>query len=216
MCSIIVWGNTGEDVSEKGNKIVQILLKAGFAIKHSKVKGPAQEMQFLGIKWQDGCRQIPMDVINKTAILQHTEERYPHKFEGDTTLENKMVLQRLCHVCTTRDLADITKDLCPDGEVAGAKEYMALDICQRIEKPEEWASSREEDRRGKEEALKLVLKCPGKQAASEQGPKPCTRGRAQMEELVTKGPNRFEREEVKVLLEEAEVLGRTEKAEAKA
>lgn len=33
-----------------------------------------------------------------------------------------------------------------------------------------------------------------------------------MEELVRKGPNRFEREEVKVLLEETEALGRTEKA----
>lgn len=34
-----------------------------------------------------------------------------------------------------------------------------------------------------------------------------------MEELVTKGPNRFEREEAaKALLEEAEALGRTEKA----
>ncbi|KAK4811041.1 hypothetical protein QYF61_015745 [Mycteria americana] len=58
---IIVWGNTAEEVFEKGKKIVQILLKAGFAIKQRKVKGPAQEIQFLGIKWQDGCRQIPME-----------------------------------------------------------------------------------------------------------------------------------------------------------
>ncbi|GAB0209835.1 hypothetical protein GRJ2_003449200 [Grus japonensis] len=64
---IIVWGSTAEEVSEKGKSIVQILLKAGFAIKQSKVKGPAQEIQFLGIKWQDGHRQIPMDVINKIA-----------------------------------------------------------------------------------------------------------------------------------------------------
>lgn len=28
--------------------------------------------------------------------------------------------------------ADTTKDLGPAGEVAGAKEYMALDVCQRI------------------------------------------------------------------------------------
>ncbi|KAK4810764.1 hypothetical protein QYF61_007738 [Mycteria americana] len=62
---IIVWGNTAEEVFEKGKKIVQILLKAGFVIKQSKVKGPAQEIHFLGIKWQDGRRQIPMDVIKK-------------------------------------------------------------------------------------------------------------------------------------------------------
>ncbi|PKU33639.1 hypothetical protein llap_16057 [Limosa lapponica baueri] len=66
---IIVWGNTAEDVYEKGNKIVRILLKAGFAIKRSKVKGPAQEIQFLGIKWQDGRCQILMDVINKIAAM---------------------------------------------------------------------------------------------------------------------------------------------------
>lgn len=45
------------------------------------------------------------------------------------------------------------------------------------------------------EALKLILKCRGKRGASEQGLKLCKRGRARMEELVTKGPNRFEREE---------------------
>ncbi|GAB0208768.1 hypothetical protein GRJ2_003342500 [Grus japonensis] len=66
---IIVWGNTAAEVFEKGKKIVQILLKAGFAIKQSKVKGPAQEIQFLGIKWQDGCHQIPMDVIDKIAAM---------------------------------------------------------------------------------------------------------------------------------------------------
>uniref|UniRef100_A0A8V5GQ22 ribonuclease H n=1 Tax=Melopsittacus undulatus TaxID=13146 RepID=A0A8V5GQ22_MELUD len=51
---IIVWGDTAEEVLEKGREIIQILLKAGFAIKRSKVKGPAREIQFLGIKWQDG------------------------------------------------------------------------------------------------------------------------------------------------------------------
>lgn len=42
------------------------------------------------------------------------------------------VLHCLCHICTTRHLADTIKDLCPAGEVAGAKEYMALEICQRV------------------------------------------------------------------------------------
>ncbi|KAK4807090.1 hypothetical protein QYF61_018431 [Mycteria americana] len=62
---IIVWGNKAEEVFEKGKRIIQILLQACFTIKQSKVKGPAEEIQFLGIKWQDGCHQIPMDVINK-------------------------------------------------------------------------------------------------------------------------------------------------------
>ncbi|XP_010567620.1 PREDICTED: uncharacterized protein LOC104832910, partial [Haliaeetus leucocephalus] len=66
---IIVWGNEAEEVFEKGKRIIQILLKAGFAIKKSKVKGPAQEIQFLGIKWQDGRRHVPMDVVNKIASM---------------------------------------------------------------------------------------------------------------------------------------------------
>ncbi|RMC21159.1 hypothetical protein DUI87_02017 [Hirundo rustica rustica] len=66
---IIVWGNTAGEVFKKGEKIIQILLKAGFAIKRSKVKGPAQEIQFLGVKWQDGRRQIPTEVINKITTM---------------------------------------------------------------------------------------------------------------------------------------------------
>ncbi|TRZ05729.1 hypothetical protein HGM15179_021378 [Zosterops borbonicus] len=39
--NIIVWGYTATEVFEKGEEIIQILLKAGFAIKKSKLKGPA-------------------------------------------------------------------------------------------------------------------------------------------------------------------------------
>ncbi|RMC18111.1 hypothetical protein DUI87_04990 [Hirundo rustica rustica] len=38
---IIVWGNTAMEVFEEGEKIIQILPEAGFAIKKSKVEGPA-------------------------------------------------------------------------------------------------------------------------------------------------------------------------------
>ncbi|KFW09699.1 hypothetical protein N327_06656, partial [Fulmarus glacialis] len=80
---IIVWGSTEEEVSEKGERIVQILLKASFAIKQSKVKGPAQEIQFLGIKWQDGHHQIPMDVINEiTAMSPPTSKKETQAFLG--------------------------------------------------------------------------------------------------------------------------------------
>ncbi|KFQ76049.1 hypothetical protein N335_02742, partial [Phaethon lepturus] len=66
---IIMWGNTAAVVFEKGKKRVQILQTATFAIKQSKVKGPAQEIQSLGIKWQDGHHQIPMNVINKITAM---------------------------------------------------------------------------------------------------------------------------------------------------
>ncbi|KAM6381882.1 uncharacterized protein FN964_013900 [Alca torda] len=80
---IIVWGNTAEEVFKKGKKIIKILLKAGFAIKRGKVKGPAREIQFLGIKWQDGRRQIPMDVINKiTSMSPPTNKKETQAFLG--------------------------------------------------------------------------------------------------------------------------------------
>ncbi|KFW07740.1 hypothetical protein N327_12114, partial [Fulmarus glacialis] len=80
---IIVWGNTVEEMFEKGRRIIQILLKAGFAIKQSKVKGPAQEIQFSGIKWQDGHHHIPMDVINKiTAMSPPTNKKETQAFLG--------------------------------------------------------------------------------------------------------------------------------------
>ncbi|RMC20506.1 hypothetical protein DUI87_01357 [Hirundo rustica rustica] len=80
---IIVWGNTAAEVFEKGKEIIQILLEAGFAIKKSKVKGPAREIQFLGVKWQDGRRQIPTDVINKiTAMSPPTNKKETQAFLG--------------------------------------------------------------------------------------------------------------------------------------
>ncbi|KQK79943.1 hypothetical protein AAES_100954 [Amazona aestiva] len=49
----------------------------------SKVKRPAQEIQFLGIKWQDGHCQIPTDVINKiTAMSPPTNKKETQAFLG--------------------------------------------------------------------------------------------------------------------------------------
>uniref|UniRef100_A0A8C0ENN5 ribonuclease H n=1 Tax=Bubo bubo TaxID=30461 RepID=A0A8C0ENN5_BUBBB len=80
---IIVWGDTAEEVFEKGEKVIEILLKAGFAIKRQKVKGPGREIQFLGIKWQDGRRHIPMEVINKiTAMAPPTTKKETQSFLG--------------------------------------------------------------------------------------------------------------------------------------
>ncbi|RMC19765.1 hypothetical protein DUI87_03329 [Hirundo rustica rustica] len=71
------------EVFEKGEKIIHILLKAGFAIKQSKVKGSAREIQFLGVKWQDGRHQIPTEVINKiTAMSPPTSKKETQAFLG--------------------------------------------------------------------------------------------------------------------------------------
>lgn len=47
---LIVCGNSEAEVFEKGKRVIQILWKAGLAIKQSKVQGPAQSIQFLRIK----------------------------------------------------------------------------------------------------------------------------------------------------------------------
>ena len=47
------------------------------------MKGPAQEMLFLGIKWQDGRHQILMDVINKIAAMSpQTSKKETQAFLG--------------------------------------------------------------------------------------------------------------------------------------
>ncbi|KFO96899.1 hypothetical protein N300_07370, partial [Calypte anna] len=80
---IIVWGDTAKEVFEKGKKKIQILLKAGFDIKRRKVKGPAQEIQFLGVKCQDGRCHIPMDVITKiTAMAPPATKKEIQSFLG--------------------------------------------------------------------------------------------------------------------------------------
>ena len=76
-----MWGNTSREVFKKGEQIIQILPCAGFAIKQSKVKRPAQEIQFLSIKWQDGHCHILTDVVNKiTAMSPPTNKKETQSF----------------------------------------------------------------------------------------------------------------------------------------
>ncbi|KAJ7415615.1 hypothetical protein BTVI_37791 [Pitangus sulphuratus] len=49
--------------------ILEIITNCLEAIRKSKVKGPAREIQFLGVKWQDGHHQIPTEVINKITEM---------------------------------------------------------------------------------------------------------------------------------------------------
>lgn len=68
--AIIVWGDTAAEVFEKAEKIIQNLSNAiFFHKKKDKVKGLAQQIRFLGIKWQDGHHQIVMEVINKITAM---------------------------------------------------------------------------------------------------------------------------------------------------
>ncbi|RMC19987.1 hypothetical protein DUI87_00832 [Hirundo rustica rustica] len=76
-------GEHGNGSVEKGETIIQILLGASFAIRQSKVKGPAREIQLLGVKWQDGQQQIPTEVINKIpAMSPPTSKKETQAFLG--------------------------------------------------------------------------------------------------------------------------------------
>ncbi|GAB0207698.1 hypothetical protein GRJ2_003235500 [Grus japonensis] len=58
---IIVWGNTAEVVFEKGKNIVQILLKAGFAIKRKAAEGEGESSQFAEVK----AIQLALDIAER-------------------------------------------------------------------------------------------------------------------------------------------------------
>lgn len=54
-----------------------------FAIKQSKAKGPALQIQFLGIKEQDGPHQSPVEVSNKiTAMCPPANKKETQAFLG--------------------------------------------------------------------------------------------------------------------------------------
>lgn len=76
---MIMQGNTAR-VFDKGEKTIQILLKAGFATWRSKIKRPAQITQFLGVKRQDGHYQIPMDMVTGRAAMSPQPSRRKHRF----------------------------------------------------------------------------------------------------------------------------------------
>lgn len=67
-CSTLVTSFCGATQQRKGfekRRIIQIILKAVSVTKQSTVNGPAQEIQFLGLKRQGRCDHISGGVINK-------------------------------------------------------------------------------------------------------------------------------------------------------
>lgn len=74
----------------KGEEIIHILLKAGFVIKQSKVKGASQEIHLLGVKGQDRYHPIPINSVNKNNRSVPTNQQEgttnfprPHGFLED-------------------------------------------------------------------------------------------------------------------------------------
>lgn len=59
----IIWGCIAEEVFERRKKVIHTLLEGSFALKQRKVKGPALEIQFLGIQRQNRHHQFLMNVM---------------------------------------------------------------------------------------------------------------------------------------------------------
>ncbi|RMB97604.1 hypothetical protein DUI87_25866 [Hirundo rustica rustica] len=127
---IIVWGNTAAEVFEKGKEIIQILLEAGFAIKKSKVKRPAHEIQFLRVKWQNKRQQIPTEVINKiTAMSPPTNKKETQAFLGAIRMNRKW---KAAMWSPTRQVAEATEGEGGSSQLAELKAVqLALDIAER-------------------------------------------------------------------------------------
>lgn len=67
----------------KGKKNSSNPSEGSFAVKQSKLKGPIQNIQSLGIKWQGVCCQIPKNVINKIrAMSPPTNKKETQPFLG--------------------------------------------------------------------------------------------------------------------------------------
>ncbi|GAB0203749.1 hypothetical protein GRJ2_002840500 [Grus japonensis] len=77
---IIVWGTSAEEVSEKGKKIIQIFLKAGFTIKQTREEEEEEEERFdqeaspSAKKWEEGVREIRQEA-ETTRSLTSSELR---------------------------------------------------------------------------------------------------------------------------------------------
>lgn len=55
---ILIQSSSQEKVQEHLEQIIQLLKKKGWEINPKKIQGPAQEVQFLGIQWNHGARNI--------------------------------------------------------------------------------------------------------------------------------------------------------------
>lgn len=62
-------------------------MNAGFVAEQRQVKAPAQEIQFLALKWQDECLQIPVEVMDKiTALALPMSDKETQAFLGAAQL----------------------------------------------------------------------------------------------------------------------------------
>ncbi|XP_064258499.1 uncharacterized protein LOC135289061 [Passer domesticus] len=78
---ITVWGDTVGEVFEKGEKIIQIVLKAVFTIKKNKVKAPAREIQFMGLsRFVESCA-FPCDLPPHLAREREAAVTHKNNFQ---------------------------------------------------------------------------------------------------------------------------------------
>lgn len=68
-------------------------------MKRSKIKGPEQQIQFLGKKWQDGHCHLLMDVIKKVSTTSpHASKKEIHAFQVPMGFQRKHIPGSACLV----------------------------------------------------------------------------------------------------------------------
>ncbi|GAB0210205.1 hypothetical protein GRJ2_003486300 [Grus japonensis] len=88
---IIIWGNSAEEVSEKGKKIIQILLKAGFAIKEWKQSNWQRRGKpiWAAPLWQDIAARLEKLVVK----VRHVDAHVPKSRATEEHQNNQQVDQ---------------------------------------------------------------------------------------------------------------------------
>ncbi|GAB0209830.1 hypothetical protein GRJ2_003448700 [Grus japonensis] len=138
---IIVWGSTAEEVSEKGKSIVQILLKAGFAIKQRNPNHPG--ILELITDWPEGkdFGMSPEEEVTRAEDvvpynkLPENEKQYALFTDGSCHIVGKHRRWKVAVWSTTRQVTEAAEG---EGESSQFAEVKAIQLALDIAEREKW------------------------------------------------------------------------------
>ncbi|GAB0205676.1 hypothetical protein GRJ2_003033200 [Grus japonensis] len=139
---IIVWGNSAEEVSEKGKKIIQILLQAGFAIKRRNPNRPG--ILEVITDWPEGkdFGMLPEEEVTRAEEAppynKLTEDEKPYALftDGSCRTVGKHRRWKAAVWSPTRRVAEAAEGQGESSQFAEVKAIqLALDIAEREKWP---------------------------------------------------------------------------------
>ncbi|GAB0208545.1 hypothetical protein GRJ2_003320200 [Grus japonensis] len=137
---IIVWGNTAEEVFEKGRRIIQILLRPSFAIKRRNPDRPG--ILEVITDWPEGqnFRVSPEDVIHAEEAplynkLTEDEKQYALFIDGSCRIGGKHQRWKAAVWSPTQRVAEVAEG---EGESSQFAEVKAIQLALDIAEQEKW------------------------------------------------------------------------------